>query len=141
MYRDDVCAVCGESLPPDHLYCRLHASDVDERLHEIADLLPQVGRDAERLAALLDGIAAETWDYLAEREADDPDWPPTTEVGLRLDPEQVDVDVDREPGYVRIDLRLELVDVLAAVGRGLRDAADPRFVSAAASAEGAGATH
>ena len=64
MYRDDLCAVCGESLPPDHLYCREHAAIVDDLLHEAptagrADV--QVGdeRDADAVE-LLGQIPLET---------------------------------------------------------------------------------
>lgn len=139
MYRDDQCAVCGEALPPDHLYCREHAAEVDDRLHEIGALLPQVTRDLGRLAELLDGVAQETWDYLGEDEPDDPAWPPVPAVGLRADADAVDVDVDTEPGYVRVELRLALPALVSALAAGLEgfDA----FADAARHAEGANATH
>lgn len=141
MYRDDVCAVCGESLPPDHFYCREHAVDVDDRLHEISERLPELVKDTTRLTELVDGIAEETWDYVAESDPSDPQWPPGAEVRLRVDPEQIDVDVDSEPGYVRVQLRLSLVELLSAVQEGLKTAGDPSFLSSCAQAEGANATH
>lgn len=140
MYRDDVCAVCGESLPPDHFYCRRHGADVDDRLHDIGRLLPAVQRDAADLSGLLDGIAEETWDYLAERRPDDPEWPPQIPVTLTVDTEAVDVDVDREPGMVQVHLDLPLPDLLAVVARAL-GATDPALAAACAAAEGANATH
>lgn len=141
MYRDDTCAVCGESLPPDHFYCREHAAGVDDRLHEIGALLPRVSDDLARLAALLQQVAGETWDYLAEEQADDPLWPPVPDVALRADPEEVEVDVDSEPGLVRVRLGVPLADLLAALAGGL--AADDwrRFAEACREAEGANATH
>ncbi len=36
--------------------------------------------DAERPARLLPMVAAETWDYPAEHEPDDPQWPPAVAV-------------------------------------------------------------
>jgi hypothetical protein len=141
MYRDDVCAVCGESLPPDHLYCREHAAEVDDRLHEIGTLLPSVLDDLDRLADLLGGVAEPTWDYLAEEEADDPVWPPVPRIDLHADAEDVDVDVDTEPGYVRVSLTLGLARLLRALADGLDTAELRRAAAAAARAEGANATH
>lgn len=141
MYRDDVCAVCGESLPPDHFYCREHAARVDDRLHEIGATLPRVLADLDRLAALLDQVAAETWDYLAEAEADDPVWPPVPVVELRADAEEVDVDLDAEPGYVRARLTVPLRSLLAAVHGGLDTDELQRLARACRDAAGAGATH
>jgi|GEM_PF-3492459 len=141
MYRDDTCAVCGESLPPDHLYCREHAATVDQRLHEIAELLPRVTGDAERLAALLDGVHEETWAYLAEAQADDPDWPPTPVVHVAADAEDVDIDVDTEPGMVRVRLQVRAAAVLAAVADALNDDRFGRFAKAVAEARGLNATH
>ncbi|MGH3665134.1 MAG: hypothetical protein ACRDU8_03400, partial [Egibacteraceae bacterium] len=103
MYRDDQCAVCGESLPPDHFYCREHAAQVDDRLHEIGALLACVTDDLPRLAELLEQVAGETWDWLAESQPDEPDWPPVGPVSLRVHADEVDVDVDTEPGRVRLD--------------------------------------
>jgi hypothetical protein len=141
MYRDDVCAVCGESLPPDHVYCREHAATVDERLHDIGALLPRLLDDLGRLSELLDGIAEETWDYLAEDEADDPEWPPVPRVEVRADAEEVDVDVDTEPGYVAVRLDVALAPLLRAVAAGLDTAELRRAAAACAAAEGASSTH
>ena len=141
MYRDDTCAVCGESLPPDHFYCREHAAGVDERLHEIGALLPRVMQDVTRLAALLDQVAEETWDYLAEQQPDDPAWPPVPDLALSADADAVDVDVDSEPGYVRLQLRLPLAQLLSVVAAALGAADVGRVATAAAHAQGANATH
>jgi hypothetical protein len=141
MYRDDVCAVCGESLPPDHFYCREHAATVDDRLHEIGVLLPRLTADVGRLALLLGQIAGETWDYLAEDHPEDPVWPPAPQLRVLADADDVDVDVDHEPGVVRVDLRVPAAHILAA----LRDALDTgdfaALAAACAAAEGANATH
>jgi hypothetical protein len=141
VYRDDVCAVCGESLPPDHLYCREHAAEVDDRLHEIGALVPRLLEDLERLGTLVDGIAEATWDYLAEDEPDDPVWPPAPRLEALADADAVDVEVDAEPGMVRVALELRLGQLLTAVLTAL-DASDLRRAAAAAErAEGANATH
>lgn len=141
MYRDDVCAVCGESLPPDHFYCREHAATVDDRLHEIGALLPRVAADVERLALLMSQVAQETWDYIAEQQPDDPPWPPVPDVALRTDADEVTVDVDTEPGYVTVRLSTSLATVLAAVSEGLAGEQWRRFAAGAADAQGANATH
>lgn len=141
MYRDDVCAVCGESLPPDHLYCREHAADVDERLHELGALLARAATDLPRLAELAGQIAHETYDWLAAAQPDDPDWPPCTEVQLRLDAEDVSVEVDPDPGMVRVTLRPSLPTLLAAVSEALQTGDMARFTAACAEADGANATH
>jgi hypothetical protein len=141
VYRDDTCAVCGESLPPDHFYCREHGAGVDDRLREIGELLPRVARDVGRLAALLDHVAQETWDYLAEKEPDDPLWPPVPELTLVADADAVTVDVDSEPGFVRLALRLPLADLLAALTTGVTGEDVERVASATAAAQGANATH
>ena len=141
MYRDDTCAVCGESLPPDHLYCRQHAATVDDRLHEIAELLPRVTADARGLARLLEGVHQETWDYLAELEPDDPAWPPAPVVQLSADAEDIEIDVDSEPGMVRVRLEVPAAAVLAALARSLDDQGFARLSAAAADAEGLNATH
>jgi hypothetical protein len=141
MYRDDVCAVCGESLPPDHLYCREHAAEVDERLHEIGVLVPRVLDDLGRLAALVDGVAEPTWDYLAGTEPDDPVWPPTPRLDVLADAEELDVDVDVEPGMVRLVLDVGLVPLLQALHAALDTAELRRAAAAAAIADGANATH
>ena len=141
MYRDDVCAVCGESLPPDHLYCREHAAEVDARLHEIGTLVPQLLDGLERLAELTAGIADETWDYVAEHEDDDPAWPPVPAVDVRADADEVDVDVDSEPGYIRTQLRVPLPQLLAAVHAGLDTPELRRMAATCTTVEGANATH
>ena len=141
MYRDDVCAVCGDSLPPDHFYCREHAATVDDRLHEIGALLPRVTQDLARLGELLRQVAPETWDYLAEQEPDDPDWPPVPAVALRPDADAITVDVDSDPGYVRVGLSAPLEELLPALAAALTDAQWARLAAAAAAAEGANATH
>lgn len=141
MYRDDRCATCGEALPPDHLYCRMHAAEVDGRLQDLAVRLQEMGREAQAIADLVDGIAPETWDYLAEAEPNDPEWPPAVAILLRLPPEQVDVDVDTEPGLVRIRLDIALADLLAGVADNLRTISTSRFQEALRHAHGAGATH
>ena len=141
MYRDDTCAVCGESLPPDHFYCREHAAEVDDRLHAIGALLDRVAQDVGRLAALLEEVAVQTWDWLAEAEEDEPDWPPVPRLALRTDSEEVSVDVDREPGMVAVDLRVALPQVLAALARSLGSEDLGRFALRCAAAEGANTTH
>ena len=141
MYRDDTCAVCGESLPPDHFYCREHAAGVDDRLHEIGTLLPRVAQDTARLATLLGQVAEETWDYLAEQQPDDPAWPPVPDLALSADGDAVDVDVDSEPGYVRLQLRLPLAQLLSVVAAGLAAGDLERVAAATAQARGANATH
>ena len=141
MYRDDVCAVCGESLPPDHFYCREHAATVDDRLHEIGGLLLRLSDDLPRVAALLEGIAPPTWDYLAEGQPDDPAWPPTAHVDVTVHGDDVDVDVDTEPGRVRVQLDLSLAQLLATVAAALAGAGAGGVAAAAADAQGANATH
>jgi hypothetical protein len=141
MYRDDVCAVCGESLPPDHLYCREHAAEVDDRLRELGVLLPRVLDDLTRLGELVGGIAEPTWDYLAEDEPDDPLWPPTPRLEVLADADELDVDVDAEPGMVRLVLQVGLAPLLDAVRAALDTPDLRRAAAAAAKAEGANATH
>lgn len=141
MYRDDTCAVCGEALPPDHFYCREHAAEVDDRLHEIGEVVPRVLADLGRLATLLDEVAEVTWDYVTEGEPDEPAWPPVPRVHLRADAEAVDLDVDREPGCVRATLTVPLGQLLAAVHAGLDTPALRRMAGACRDVEGAGATH
>ena len=141
LYREDTCAVCGESLPPDHFYCREHGAEVDDRLHEIGDLLPRVAADVARLGALFDQIAQETWDYLAEQEPDDPDWPPAPVIEIAADAEEIDVDVDSEPGYVSVRLSTGAGPVLQAVAAALGDHQWRRLGQAAAQAEDLNATH
>ena len=141
MYRDDTCAVCGESLPPDHLYCREHAADVDARLHQVGELLPRITADLSGLAQLLRGVHEETWEYLAQNQPDDPDWPPSPHVQVTADAEEVDIDVDTEPGMVRVALQVPAATVLQAVARALTGPEFDRLAAAAAAAEGLNATH
>ena len=141
MYRDDTCPVCGESLPPDHLYCREHGATVDERLHEIGALLSRVSAGLPRLAELLGQIAGETYDWLAEPHDPDAEWPPVPALSLRVAPEDVDVDLDSEPGYVRVVVRPALPALLAALASALDTAETQAFAQAAARAEGGNATH
>ncbi len=143
MYRDDQCAVCGEALPPDHFYCREHAAGVDERLHEIGALVERVSHDVPRLTDLLDKVAPETWDWLADRISDDaePMWPAQPPVDLVVHADEVDVDVDKEPGRVRIRLRTDLRTLLKVLDDGLRGADASRLTAACIGAEGANATH
>ena len=142
MYRDDTCAVCGESLPPDHFYCREHSATVDERLHEIGRLLPQVAADARQLGRLLAGIAQETWDYLAEQHDDDPEWPPRPVVLMPADADDVNLEVfESVPGAVRLELTTPADMVLQAVGAALNEEQWAAFAAAAAAADGMNATH
>lgn len=141
MYRDDVCAVCGESLPPDHLYCREHAAEVDDRLHELGELLPQLGSDLRRAAELLDSIHPETWDYLSDGVEGEPIWPPRPSMVTTTDGDDVDVDVDSEPGQVTVSMTVELARLLADVAAAMRAAGVEPLASTARTAEGLGATH
>lgn len=141
MYRDDVCAVCGISLPPDHLYCREHAAEVDDRLHEIGAIVPRLLDDVARLAELVDGIAEPTWDYIAEDEPDDPPWPPVPRLELNADAEEIDVDVDADPGMVRLVVQVGLSKLLRAALEALDTPDLRRAAAACAEAEGANATH
>lgn len=141
MYRDDVCAVCRESLPPDHFYCREHSEGVDDRLHEIGALLPRLVADLQHLAALLDQVAPETWDYVAEHDPADPDWPVVPHVTLRADADEVEVDVDSEPGCVRVGLDVGLRPLLAAIAVGIDTPELHRLAETCATIEGANATH
>lgn len=141
MYRDDTCAVCGESLPPDHFYCREHGATVDERLQEIGTLLPRVTADLARAGVLLEQIAQETWDYLAEQQPDDPEWPPVPAVSLHADAEEIDVDIDTEPGFVSVRLTTAASAVLQAVAAALEDPQWRRLVEVAGAADGMNATH
>lgn len=141
LYRDDTCAVCGESLPPDHFYCREHSVTVDDRLHEIGALLSRVAGDLPRLAVLLTQVAPETWDYLAEDAAGEPEWPPRSALQVRAHPDDVDVDVDTEPGQVRVRLDMTVPQLAAAMSAALSTPELSPFVAACRAAEGANATH
>ena len=142
MYRDDTCAVCGESLPPDHFYCREHGATVDERLHEIGRLLPRVAADLRQLGRVMDGIAQETWDYLAEQLDDDPQWPPRPVVLMPADAEDVTVEVfESVPGAVRLELTVPAAMILQALAAGLEGDEWQRVARTTAAAEGADGTH
>jgi hypothetical protein len=142
VYRDDTCAVCGESLPPDHFYCREHAATVDDRLHEIGRLLPQVAADVLELGRLLDGIAQETWDYLAEQHDDDPEWPPRPSVLMPADADDVNVEVfESIPGTVRLELTVPTAMALQAVAAALAADDWQRLADVAANATETNATH
>jgi hypothetical protein len=134
--------VCGESLPPDHFYCREHAAGVDERLQEIGELLGRTLADLPRLASLLDQVAPETWDYLTETRGDaDSDWPLVPSVELAVHADEVDVDIDTEPGRVRIRLDTGLPVLVRALADGLARTDSERMAEACRTAEGANATH
>jgi hypothetical protein len=108
VYRDDECAVCGSALPPDHAYCREHAAQVDDRLHEIGVVLDRLLDDLPRLAQLLDEIAPQTWEWLSDESGDADVWPPPLVLRLHQHADEFEVDVDSEPGRVRIDLETPL---------------------------------
>lgn len=108
MYRDDECAVCGASLPPDHVYCREHAAQVDDRLHRVGVLLGRLLDDLPELTQLLGEIADETWDWLADEAGVTDDWPPALALRMQVHADQLEVDVDTEPGRVRLDVESDL---------------------------------
>ncbi len=141
MYRDDVCAVCGESLPPDHLYCREHAAIVDDMLHEIGERLPRLVEDLGRVAELLGRVAPETWDFLAEQTDEDPLWPPRPQLVVTTDGEDLDVDVDSEPGKVTVSVTADLAVLLADLAGALDRAGVADLADSAGRAQDAGATH
>ena len=141
MYRDDQCAVCGAALPPDHVYCREHAAEVDDRLHQLGALLGRLLDDLPALTRLLDQVAPETWDWLSDTMGSDEDWPPALAVRMRLHADQVEVDVDSEPGRVKVDLDAELLAWCDALRVAL-ESKDLRAVADACSqAQGAGAAY
>lgn len=137
MYRDDTCAVCGVALPPDHVYCREHAAQVDARLHDIGRLLERILGDLPALARLAEEIAPETWEWLSDAAGRDEAWPPPLPLKLRVHADQVEVDVDSEPGLVRIDLTADVAPLLAAVSRALLAGGMREVARACAVAEGA----
>ena len=141
MYRDDECAVCGAALPPDHVYCREHAAEVDDRLHRIGGLLGRVLDDLPQLAQLLDEIAPATWEWLSDEAGDTAAWLPPLALHLQVHADQLDVDVDSEPGRVRLDVEADLpawcrTTVAAMDAVGLR-----RVAAACAEATGADAAY
>jgi hypothetical protein len=141
VYRDDQCAVCGAALPPDHVYCREHAAEVDDRLHRIGATLTRVLDDLPELAQLIGEIAPETWEWLSDEVGADDEWPPALGVHLQLHADQVDVDVDREPGRVRVDLATELRDWVDAAAGAMERADLRRVARACADASGADAAY
>lgn len=141
MYRDDQCAVCGAALPPDHVYCREHAAEVDERLHRIGALLDRVLDDMPQLTQLLDEVAPETWDWLSEATDVDAEWPPPLPVRLLVHADQFDVDVDSEPGRVRVLLETDLHAWAAATDAAMRQVGLRRVAQACAKATGADAAY
>jgi hypothetical protein len=141
VYRDDQCAVCGAALPPDHVYCREHAGEVDDRLHEIGTLLHQLVDDVPALTRLLDQVAPETWEWLSDSMGREDQWPPPLPVRLRLHADQVEVDVASEPGQVLVDLEVDLRTWCDALREAIK-ATDLRTVAqACAQATGAGAAY
>ncbi len=141
MYRDDQCAVCGAALPPDHVYCREHAAEVDERLHRVGATLGRVLDDLPELARLVGEIAPETWEWLSDEQGVAEEWPPALDVRLSLHADQVDVDVDSEPGQVRVDLATELRDLVQAATDAMERAELRRVARACAEASGADAAY
>lgn len=141
MYRDDQCAVCGAALPPDHVYCREHAAEVDDRLHRIGATLDRVLDDLPELARLVGEIAPETWEWLSDEAADPDEWPPPLDLRLHLHADQIDVDVDSEPGRVRVDLTTELIDWARAAADAMDRTKLRRVAQACADASGADAAY
>lgn len=141
MYRDDQCAVCGAALPPDHVYCREHAAEVDDRLHRIGALLDRVLDDLPQLARLVDEVAPETWDWLSEAAEEDEEWPPPLALRLLLHADQFDVDVDSEPGRVRVRLEADLHTWAAATDAAMRQGGLRLVAQACTKATGADAAY
>lgn len=141
MYRDDECAVCGTALPPDHAYCREHAAEVDDRLHEVGVLLDRALDDLPRLSRLLSEIAPETWDWLSDEVDDDRDWPPPLALALQVHADEFGVDVDSEPGRVRIDLQTSLRSWCSATASALDVAGLKTVAQACTQARGADAAY
>lgn len=141
MYRDDQCAVCGAALPPDHAYCREHAAQVDDRLHEVGALLRRLTTDVTELARLVGQVAPETWEYLSDTMGSDAQWPPVLPLTLGLHPDQVDVEVDGAPGRVRVVLEPELETWLRATSAAFATIDLGAIAEACAQAEGAGAAY
>jgi hypothetical protein len=141
VYRDDQCAVCGAALPPDHVYCREHAGQVDDRLHEIGVLLRRIADDVPALTRLLGQVAPETWEWLSDTMGSDEQWPPSLAVQMRLHADQVDVDVANDPGQVTVDLDADLLTLCDAL-RVAIEATDLNSVAdACVDAQGAGAAY
>lgn len=133
--------MCGAALPPDHVYCREHAGQVDDRLHQIGELLRRIADDVPALTRLLDQVAPETWEWLSDTMGSDEQWPPPLAVRMRLHADQVDVDVASDPGQVRVDLDADLLTLCDAL-RVAIEATDLRSIAdACLHAEGAGAAY
>ena len=133
--------MCGAALPPDHVYCREHAGQVDDRLHHIGELLQRIADDVPALTRLLDQVAPETWEWLSDSMGSDEQWPPPLAVRMRLHADQVDVDVAGDPGQVRVDLDADLATWCDALRTAI-EATDLRAVAdACLDAEGAGAAY
>lgn len=141
MYRDDTCPSCGESLPPDHLYCREHSVDVDDRLHALGTALVEAADQLAEAARLIATIHPDTFDYLAEDEPDDPEWPPRAGLHLAADAEELDVDVDAEPGRVAVRVDTPLAELLAAAAATVGTPDLRRFADACTRAAGTNVTH
>ena len=141
MYRDDECAVCGAALPPDHVYCREHAAEVDDRLHRVGELLGRVLDDLAQLARLLDEIAPATWDWLSDEAGDAAEWLPPLALRLHVHADQLDVDVDSEPGRVRLDLEADLPAWCGATVTAMEGASLRRVAQACMEATGADAAY
>ncbi len=141
MYRDDECAVCGAALPPDHVYCRAHAAEVDDRLHRIGELLGRVLVDLPQLARLLDEIAPETWEWLSDEVGDTAEWLPPLPLQLQVHADQLDVDVDSEPGRVRLDIEADLPAWCRTTVAAMDDAELRRVARACVEATGADAAY
>lgn len=141
MYRDDQCAVCGVALPPDHVYCREHAAEVDGRLHRIGQLLGRVLDDLPQLAKLLGEVAPDTWEWLSDEVGDSDEWLPPLALRLQVHADQLDVDVDTEPGRVRLDLEADLPDWCRATTAAMDAAALRRVADACLEATGADAAY
>ena len=112
---------------------------MDDRLHELGMTLIRWRDDLNRIVALLGQVAPETWDYLAEGEPNDPLWPPAPTVELRADPQEVTVDLDSEPGLVRVRLGVGLLPLLTALAEATGDLRG--MAAACEKATGADATH
>lgn len=141
MYRDDQCAVCGAALPPDHVYCREHAGEVDDRLHEIGALLHHLLDDLPALTRLLDQVAPETWEWLSDTMDSDQQWPPPLALHLGLHADQVDVDVAGEPGQVDVLLDIDLATWCRALRAALVKVDLRTVADACTHARGAGAAY
>jgi hypothetical protein len=123
------------------VYCREHAGQVDDRLHELGALLRRLSDDIPALTRLLGQVAPETWEWLSDTMGSDEEWPPPLALQMRLHADQVEVDVASEPGQVRVDLDAELLTWCEALQAAV-DAAKLRVVAdACEQAQGAGAAY